>query len=449
MLNAASKAKGNISSVFSHLGASKPILDPRFAELKRTIVPKDPSVLQRSFDRLLNEFEKENAIIRQRGSAVIPEVSFDEIRSNGGRFPSRIAKEIEKRGAVVVRNVVDRSEAADYKERIQEYIDKHPGIVGFPTDKPQVWELYWTPSQIAARSHPHFTSTAVALNHMWHTSSTTPIDLSKNLVYCDRLRIRQSGDSNFALAGHVDGGSIERWEDPEYRNCYAKILEGNWEQHDPFDVTHRIGAEMDMYNSPGGCSMFRSFQGWLAISKIQQGGGTLRVSPLIKEPTAYFMLKPLLEEHLQKSDFMGAWPGRCQDITSEDHAPIVDSMVSMPAVDCGDAVFWHCDQVHAVEPKNEMATDSSVLYIPATPLCKRNSEYLKKQKASFTKGLTPNDFPQNHCEQDFLDKASPATLNQREKLGMGFSPYSIEEGLTEGQRQALEEYNSILAPFSN
>lgn len=70
------------------------------------------------------------------------------------------------------------------------------------------------------------------------------------------------------------------------------------QNYDPFDVTHRINAKMDLYNSPGGCSMFRIFQGWMAISKIQQGGGTLRVSPLIKEPTAYFMLKPLLQENL-------------------------------------------------------------------------------------------------------------------------------------------------------
>lgn len=213
MFNATTKAKGNISSVFAHLGASKQALDPRFATLKRSIVPKDPAVLQKSFDRLLDAFEKENAIIRQRGSAVIPEISFDEIKANNGRFPSHIAKEIEKRGAVVVRNVVDKFQAADYKARIQEYIEKHPGIAGFPEEKPQIWELYWTPSQVKARSHPHFTTTAVALNHLWHSNETVQIDLTKNLAYCDRLRIRQSGDSHFALAGHVDGGSLERKAD--------------------------------------------------------------------------------------------------------------------------------------------------------------------------------------------------------------------------------------------
>lgn len=117
---------------------------------------------------------------------------------------------------------------------------------------------------------------------------------------------------------------------------------------------------MDLYDSPGGCSMFRNFQGWLAISDITRDGGHLRVSPLIKEPTAYFMMKPLLAENLDTryvyhcmafslssilnvaffSDFMGAWPGRGQDITPHDHPHIVDSMITMPDVECGDAVFW-------------------------------------------------------------------------------------------------------------
>ena len=63
-------------------------------------------------------------------------------------------------------------------------------------------------------------------------------------------------------------------------------------------MTQRVKANMDLYDSPGGCSMFRNFQGWLAISRITRDGGHLRVSPLIKEPTAYFMMKPLLAENL-------------------------------------------------------------------------------------------------------------------------------------------------------
>ena len=172
---------------------------------------------------------------------------------------------------------------------------------------------------------------------------------------------------------------------------------------------------------------------------------------------------------------MGAWPGRCQDITTEDHKHIVDSMVSVPDVDCGDGVFWyvylykkcyvdtngkkaladilitvnliyrHCDTVHAVEPYQNMTTDSSVLYIPSTPMCPRSSEYLKRQRGTFERGMTPPDFPANDCEEHFDDRATPATLTEEQKLGMGFTPFPETEGVTEGQLKAIREHNSIIS----
>lgn len=142
---------------------------------------------------------------------------------------------------------------------------------------------------------------------------------------------------------------------------------------------------------------------------------------------------------------MGAWPGRCQDITEQDHPHIVNNMVSVPPVDFGDGVFWHCDQVHAVEPKNEMKTDSSVLYIPSTPLCPSSSEYLLRQRTAFEKGKTPPDFPANDCEEHFDDRAKPEDLTVQQKLGMGFLPFNPDApNLTSGQRRVIQEHNRIL-----
>lgn len=65
----------------------------------------------------------------------------------------------------------------------------------------------------------------------------TEVSLTTPLVYSDRLRIRKPGDAKFALGPHMDGGSIERWEDPTYRKVYEKILTGNWEDYDAWDVS--------------------------------------------------------------------------------------------------------------------------------------------------------------------------------------------------------------------
>lgn len=48
----------------------------------------------------------------------------------------------------------------------------------------------------------------------------------------------------------LTGGSIERWEDPAFRSCFASILEGKWKEHDPYDVEKRLEAKTSLYGRP-------------------------------------------------------------------------------------------------------------------------------------------------------------------------------------------------------
>ena len=92
------------------------------------------------------------------------------------------------------------------------------------------YELYQTSAQIRARSHPALLTTQKALLRLWHNSAPPSADLSSAvslrtpISYFDRLRIRPPGPSAFVLGPHIDGGGIERWEDPGFRSCFAKIL---------------------------------------------------------------------------------------------------------------------------------------------------------------------------------------------------------------------------------
>lgn len=205
------KPKGDISSVFSHLGGKETILDPSLLQLKKELAPKDPSVLTDAYKRLMESFAKESVEIKEKGSAVIPTVSFAEIEANNGAFPPHTIEQIRHRGCIVIRNVVSEEEARGYKSQIQEYIGNHSDkMAGFPANDPQVWEVYWSQAQIKARSHPNFDTACLALNKIWHAEENTVIDLNKNLTYCDRLRIRKPHDASFALQEHIDSGSIER-----------------------------------------------------------------------------------------------------------------------------------------------------------------------------------------------------------------------------------------------
>jgi hypothetical protein len=58
---------------------------------------------------------------------------------------------------------------------------------------------------------------------------------------------------------------------------------------------------------------------------------------------------------------------------------------------------------------------------------------------------TPPDFPGNHFEETFQDRASPKTTSDMEKLNMGLLPYpALPSNATNGQRKALELHNQIL-----
>ena len=50
---------------------------------------------------------------------------------------------------------------------------------------------------------------------------------------------------------------------------------------------------MKFFTSP---HYFRAFQGWMSLSHSRPGTGTLRVLPLLKESTAYWILRPFLSD---------------------------------------------------------------------------------------------------------------------------------------------------------
>lgn len=118
---------------------------------------------------------------------------------------------------------------------------------GGPPERIVFYEIYNSFGQVQARTHPALIATQKALLSLWHSSNADAL-LDRPISYFDRLRIRPPGPSAFTLGPHIDGGSIERWEDPGYRKCFEKIFKGN--MYDPFDVDPRLGAKQDLYHAP-------------------------------------------------------------------------------------------------------------------------------------------------------------------------------------------------------
>ena len=73
-----------------------------------------------------------------------------------------------------------------------------------PASLQTVYEIYWSKSQMRARTHPNMHAVMKALLGVWHLSQDEDVpesiaeesrlNLSQPLMYVDRLRMRPPGD---------------------------------------------------------------------------------------------------------------------------------------------------------------------------------------------------------------------------------------------------------------
>ncbi|KAF5013125.1 hypothetical protein FDECE_845 [Fusarium decemcellulare] len=447
------RSEGSIGDAFASLSKNEIELPPRFAELKRQLIGQNGDAVLDSWVRLLNHIEKETLpSIKEISHSIIPEVEFSAIVKNGGQLPEKSKALLKERGTIVVRGLVSEKQALDWKQSVRDYIKKNPSTKGFPAHDIQVYELYWSKAQLEARAHENMLLAQTALNLVWDKTTEDRVVFSEPVAYCDRLRMRTPGDKSFNLGPHLDGGSLERWEDPEYRKCYKEILEGRWEDHDAFNVSPRLGANVDMYNGPGGCSGFRSYQGWLSLSDCAPTNGSLRVLPDLKASTAYTLLRPFVTPtpggwalETNSSFFHGAAMGAGQELLPNLHPHISPSgFITIPTVRPGDAVFWHCDAAHMVEMEHQGKQDASVFYIPVVPLCDVNANYLRRQRDNFLSLRPPPDFPGGVGESEHVDSGTVDYLSEMGKRSMGCAPFDPSNATTPGERAAYDFANKTL-----
>ncbi|EMC98799.1 hypothetical protein BAUCODRAFT_380681 [Baudoinia panamericana UAMH 10762] len=470
------KKEGDISDAFASLsGMQFTPLEPRFADLKRRLVTGNEEALYRSWSRLLASLREEIPLIAELGSKVVPEIDFSEINNASAEFRA----EHKKRGVAVIRNVVPQQEALELKRELREYLAANPHTRAFPKDNPQVYELYWSPSQVKARSHPNLIKAQRFLMEFWHSKDPNAlISSSHPLIYADRLRMRLPGDAKFALGPHVDGGSCERWEEEGYGRgrVYDAIWQGRWEDYDPWESSCRLPVISDLYQGVGACSMFRMSQGWLSMSETGPYEGTLLVNPLLSRATAYFLLRPFFSPKKAAADptagtyeeaflapnnwqletepsswLQGATPGHGQELRAvlHPHLNLPSSMVHVPKVQPGDYVSWHCDTIHAVDNVHAGKSDSSVMYIPACPLTPSNAEFVVRQREAFLNGWPCPDFGGGIGESEHVGRPGVEDVERIDaEDGMrafGLKPFDSDEaGLTSGQSEVMNRANKIL-----
>jgi hypothetical protein len=249
----------------------------------------------------------------------------------------------------------------------------------------------------------------------------------------------------------VDNGSLERWEPDGYGRggTYNAIFKGDWESYDPWDPTGRISTTSDAYNGHGACSIFRMYQGVVALNTIEPG--LIRLLPSPKLATAYFLLRPFFspktkapdrrdteawDAYLDASNWAldkeqstiihGAVPGHAQRLTElwHPHLHLRRTLVTIPTLQPGDYILWHPDLAYHITSNDNFSNasiaasrattpppDSSagsvvgggasanstsqvsiLVYVPAAPLTQTNALYLARQRKTFQRGHPGPDF---------------------------------------------------------
>jgi len=386
-------------------------------------------VLKRAYDDVRGYVMKAADKIRTDNAAgrpTIPEIDFAEIRA--GKVSDATRAAIRHTGCAVVRNVFPAAQASEWFDEVGRYLedneyekkeiekrslDKY--FSALKAGRPQIFNVYWSKPQVLARQDAKLAETRGFLDRLW-VNYEGIFNPDLQCTYADRVRRRQPGDKTLGLSPHMDAGTVERWIDPGYQSVYEKVFAGDWRGYNPFDARHRL--ETREIPSPAVASVFRTYQGWTALTRQGPKDGTLRVIP-IAEGISYVLLRAL-QDDVPEDDLCGAAPGRALGVRPEWHAEMMAGTVSIPEVNPGDTVWWHTDICHSVADEHAGKEYASVIYIGSAPDCAKNRAYLPRQKAAFLDGRSPPDFAPMNFEVDFRGRATEKDLTELGRKQMGF-----------------------------
>lgn len=386
-------------------------------------------VFQKVKTRIIQEIAAAKADEARYGTAW-PEVSWADIAEK--RVSPEAVEHIRRRGCLVVRQNFERSKALAWDRSMLEYLERNdfdaqykgPGDAFFGSleaSRPEIYPIYWSNAQMEARQSSAMALTQSFLNRLWkfESAGVNWFDPDVNIIYPDRIRRRLPGTTSKGLGAHTDSGALERWLLPAYQKVFRKIFTGQFDDYDPWDAAYRSEVNEYDFDNTTKCSAFRTFQGWTALSDMAIGQGLLHVVP-VPVAMAYVLLRPLLKD-VPEDELCGVGPGKVLPISAQWHPDLVEGLCSIPALQAGDSVWWHCDIIHSVAPVEDQQGWGNVMYIPAAPLCEKNRAYATQVAQALEQGRSPGDFPPEDYEATWENRFTPADLNLHGRRALGLS----------------------------
>ena len=499
------------SPVLTFWGPDPVPLPSRFARIKRNLIAGHEEALEKSWARLIRAIQAEVEHIQELGAHLIPSIEYADMEDPAQT--ARFGADLRRYGVGVVRKAVPKCDADDMVKSTVDYLEtKRTDNLKPLKQDPTCYDFFWTPAQVRARAHPSVLRAQRFMMGLWETTPEDRLATRLPITYVDRIRIHNPGSeqklgidqattngnghtnggttdndvqmgtaleqpqsaddwvvalqSSAGIIAQVDNGSLERWEPDGYGHAgtYSRVFHGDWESYDPWECASRVHSTMDLYNGYGACTIFRMFQGVLALSTIEPG--MVRLMPSPKLATAYYLLRPFFspknpapelrsgpewEAYLDPSNWKlerdpdtiihGAVPGHAQRITEHwhPHLHLRGSMITLPTLQPGDYIFWHPDLPYHIsssspgfQTPHHRPDVSMLVYIPAAPLTQTNALYLARQRKAFQRGHPGPDFDssgrgsnvedaETRCgEKEIAEVGGPAGLQ-----AMGLAPWEV------------------------
>jgi hypothetical protein len=364
---------------------------------------------------------------KQRGESVWPVIDYADIAA--GTVSDEARELLHRRGCALIRGHFEREQALAWDQGVLDYVEGNSffedyrgagdDFFGSVGSRPEIYPVYWSSAQMEARQSDRMARVQSFLNHQWtyESDGVQWFDPDRDSLYPDRIRRRPPGASSGGLGAHIDAGTLDLWMTEAYQRTFRHLFDGSVEQYDPWDATYRTAGPQ--YPGTTMCSVFRTFQGWTALSDMAHDQGVLFTVP-IPEAMAYMMLRPLLSD-VPEDDMCGVTVNQVYPVSEKWHPLLIRAFSGIPDVQAGDSVWWHCDVVHGVAPVEDQQGWGNVMYIPAAPWCPRNEEYAPKVREAFLAGDSPTDFPEEHYERSWPDRFQPGQLNETGRRGLGIT----------------------------
>ncbi len=365
---------------------------------------------------------------KARGEEVWPVIDYADVAA--GTVSAETLALLKRRGCAVIRGHFDRDQAEQWDRDIVEYVDSNQFFDNYtgPADdffgtlemsKPEIYPVYWSSAQMEARQHPRMAKVQSFLNAQWvsETDGKQWFDPDRDSLYPDRIRRRPPGADSGGLGTHLDPGTLDLWMSEGYQQHFRHLFNGDFASYDPWDASYR--TEAAQYPGSTMCSAFRTFQGWTALSDMRNDQGVLHTVPIPKA-MAYLMLRPLLDD-VAEDDMCSVQPNRTFPAMEKWHALLLEAVSSIPSVQPGDSVWWHCDMIHSVAPVTDQQGWGNVMYIPAAPWCAKNAAYADLVREAFRAGRSPFDFPTEDYEATWPNRFAESDLNDIGRRGLGLS----------------------------